>query len=193
MPPRQAVFFDRDGVLNQAVVADGRPSPPADAESLVVTPGARGLLWELKELCFLLICVTNQPDIARGTRTAADVEAMNRKVSFALALDDLYCCPHDGPDNCQCRKPKPGMILAAADKWGVDLPASWTVGDRAGDIAAGRAAGTRTIFLDFGYREPGPDPPADHTCRNLAEAVRIIKEASASDETLKRFEGEVVR
>jgi D-glycero-D-manno-heptose 1,7-bisphosphate phosphatase len=191
--PRRAVFFDRDGVLNQAVVVDGRPRPPADAGSLVLTPGAASLLSDLKEMGFFLICVTNQPDVARGARTLDNVQAMNDKVKFELALDDLFVCLHDGPDNCACRKPKPGLLLAAADKWNLDLPGSWLVGDRAGDVGAGRAAGCRTVFLDLGYAEPGPEPPADFACRSLPEAVGVIKSEGFFHDGGQRFKGEIVR
>ena len=190
---RKAVFFDRDGVLNQAVVVDGRPRPPADAQSLAVTVGAVGLLLSLKELGFTLICVTNEPDVARGTRTEENVRSMNDKVRFELALDDLFVCPHHDSDGCDCRKPKPGMLLRAADKWSIDLPFSWMGGDRAGDVGAGRAAGCRTVFIDYGYAEPKPAPPADFACRSLVEAVNIIKEVSLRYEIPSRFKGEIVR
>jgi D-glycero-D-manno-heptose 1,7-bisphosphate phosphatase len=193
MKPRRAVFFDRDGVLNQAVVKDGKPYPPLDAQSLVLTAGAAGLMMELKELGFFLICVTNQPDVARGVRSLSEVEAMNEKVRFSLMLDDLFCCPHDDSDSCQCRKPKPGLLLQAAEKWALDLPNGWMVGDRAGDVKAGQAAGCQTIFLDMDYLEPKPAPPANHTCRSLSEAVHIIKGVTIHNESRKRFEAQVVR
>ncbi|MDR2443868.1 MAG: HAD-IIIA family hydrolase [Deltaproteobacteria bacterium] len=190
---RKAIFFDRDGVLNQAVVVDGRPRPPADAQSMVITVGALGLLLSLKELGFTLICVTNQPDVARGSRTEENVKSMNEKVRFELSLDDLYVCLHDNEDNCDCRKPKPGMLLSAANKWSLDLPSCWMVGDRASDVEAGRAAGCRTIFIDHNYAEPKPDPPADYVCLNLVEAVSLIKEVSLRYENPSRFKGEIVR
>jgi D-glycero-D-manno-heptose 1,7-bisphosphate phosphatase len=193
MIPAKAVFLDRDGVLNQAVVVDGRPRPPADAQSLAIAVGAKSLLLGLKELGFVLICVTNQPDVARGTRTMENVQAMNDKVRFELPLDDLLFCPHDAADQCGCRKPKPGLLVAAADKWGIDLPSSWMVGDRAGDVGAGRAAGCRTVFIDLGYDEPKPSPTADFVCRSLAEAGNIIREVSACHESNIRFKGEIVR
>ncbi|MDR1520298.1 MAG: HAD family hydrolase [Planctomycetota bacterium] len=177
MSPRPAVFLDRDGVLNLVALKAGKPHPPADAASLTPTPGAPALLARLKKMGFVLICVTNQPDFARGARTLANIEAMNRKVRESLPLDDLLTCLHDGPDNCACRKPKPGLLLEAAGKWGVDLSASWMVGDRASDVAAGRAAGCRTIFLAFGYAERPPEPAADFTCGDLAAAVDIIESA----------------
>jgi len=171
---KTAVFLDRDGVLNQAVVRDGRPYPPAGPESLVITAGADEALGELRRLGFMLVCVTNQPDIARGARSMTEVEAMNRKVREELKLDGLLMCPHDNPDRCSCRKPQPGLLLEAGRKWDLDLAASWMIGDRAGDVAAGRAAGCRTIFIDLDYADPKPEPAADHVCRSLSEAVRII-------------------
>lgn len=178
---RRAIFLDRDGVLNLAVVDNGIPYPPADVGALQITPGANEALWRLKRLGFLLICVTNQPDIARGTRTWENVREMNEAVRTALPLDDLFCCPHDNADNCACRKPKPGMLLNAAKKWGIELAKSWMIGDRAGDMAAGRAAGCRTIFLDAGYAESNPASAADITCANLTQVVETIIHDTTAD------------
>ncbi|MDR1657767.1 MAG: HAD-IIIA family hydrolase [Deltaproteobacteria bacterium] len=193
MMAKRAVFFDRDGVLNLAEVKDGRPYPPKDAASVVITPGAPALLTELRELDFLLIAVTNQPDVARKTKTEAEVTAINDRIRFELALNDLFVCLHDNPDNCQCRKPKPGMLLAAAAKWKLDLPSCWMVGDRAGDIGAGRSAGCRTIFIDYDYAEPKPAPPADYTCPSLNQAVAIINEVTVHHESFSRFKGQIIR
>jgi len=170
---RKAVFFDRDGVLNQAVLINGRPHPPADADCLFIADGAGACLARLKEAGYLCICVTNQPDFARGTRTRENISAMNAKVLAALPLDDLFVCLHDGPDNCSCRKPKPGLLLEAARKWDVDLAASWMAGDRAGDMEAGRAAGCRTIFLDCGYDRPETAIP-DFVCRAISQVAEIV-------------------
>lgn len=137
-------------------------------------PEAAGSLKRLKAAGFVLLCVTNQPDVARGTRSPDNVRAMNARALAELPLDGLYACLHDGPDGCLCRKPKPGMLLEGARDWNVDLSRSFMVGDRAGDIGAGRAAGCRTVFIDRGYDEPRPAPAADYTCRGLAEAVEAI-------------------
>jgi transaldolase len=174
MKLRPAVFLDRDGVLNMTEVRDGKPFPPADAESLIIIPEAAEALGALKVCGFVLVCVTNQPDVARGTRSLANVEAMNRKVRDLLPLDDLWVCLHDNNDHCPCRKPKPGMLLAAAEKWSIDLAQSWMIGDRAGDVAAGQAAGCRTVFLDRGYDEARPIPAADYTCQELGPAAAHI-------------------
>jgi transaldolase len=172
------VFFDRDGVLNRAEVVDGKPYPPENAESMRFFPEAGGLLAGLKSRGFVLLCVTNQPDVARGTRTLENVRSMNDRALRELPLDGLYVCLHDGPDGCGCRKPKPGLLLKGASEWGIDLGRSYMVGDRAGDIGAGRAAGCCTVFIDCGYSEPRPAPPADYTATDLREAVAWI----ASDE-----------
>ena len=176
-----AVFLDRDGVLNMAVVRDGKPYPPADAASLILAKGANQALTALRSVGFRLICVTNQPDLARGSRTVENVAAMNQKVMDLLPLDDLLCCPHDNQDRCSCRKPKPGMLLKAAAKWSLDLDRSWMIGDRASDVGAGRTAGCRTIFIDHGYAEGGPEPPADFNCPSLSEAVEVVLKHSPAN------------
>lgn len=173
-PLRAAVFFDRDGVLNQAEVRDGQPYPPRDAAAMLICPEAAAAIQALKAAGYLCLCVTNQPDVARGLRTLANVRAMNERVRRELALDDLSVCLHDDHDHCACRKPKPGLLLEAAAKWGLDLGRCWMIGDRAGDVEAGRAAGCRTIFLNRDYREAPPAPPADHSRRTLSEAVAVI-------------------
>lgn len=147
MNKRRAVFLDRDGVLNEAVYVDDKSYPPADAEALEIVSGAVEAVARLHDAGYLCICVTNQPDVARGTRTRENVEAMNNKVREALGLDDLFVCLHDNGDGCACRKPKPGMLLAAAEKWGIDLLKSWMVGDRMTDVEAGKAAGCRPILI----------------------------------------------
>jgi D-glycero-D-manno-heptose 1,7-bisphosphate phosphatase len=174
MNKRRGVFFDRDGVLNKALVVNSLPFGPEKAEDLEITDGALELLTQLKNQGFVLICVTNQPDVSRGTRTLDNVLSMNEKVKKLLPLDELYVCLHDNNDNCDCRKPKPGMLLRGAKKFNLDLNKSFIVGDRAGDIEAGRRAGTSTIFIDYEYAEKKPDPPADYSCKTLKEAVGYI-------------------
>ncbi len=170
---RAAVFLDRDGVLNAAEVRDGRPHPPADAAAVAVLPGAAAACRELAAAGLALIVITNQPDIARGTTSTAQVKAINDRLRAELPLDDVVVCPHDDADGCECRKPQPGMILAAARRWEIDLSRSVTVGDRWRDVAAGRAAGTRTVYLDRGYDEPSAEGQ-DLTVNQLQESVPWI-------------------
>jgi len=152
-PARPAVFLDRDGVLNEAIVRHGKPYPPRDLSELVLRHGARAALEELKREGFLLIVVTNQPDVARGRANRADVDKINAQLAAILPLDAIEVCEHDDKEQCDCRKPKPGMILRARKKLGVDLARSFMVGDRWRDIEAGRRAGCRTILIGDGYGE----------------------------------------
>ncbi len=171
---RRAVFLDRDGVLNRSVIREGKPYPPASPEELEILPGVAQALAELKQTGFLLICVTNQPDVARGTQRRETVEAMNATLRSALPLDEIVVCYDDG--DSPRRKPNPGMLLEAADRHGIDLPNSFMVGDRWKDIEAGARAGCRTVFIDCGYAETYKAGPPDRTVRSLAEAVPWIVE-----------------
>ena len=171
---RRAVFLDRDGVLNETALRHGRPVPPPDLASLTIAAGAPAALRTLREAGFFLVCVTNQPDIARGTQSLAVVEAINAALRAALPLDDFRLCPHDNADGCACRKPKPGMLLDSAAAHDIDLTQSVMVGDRWSDIDAGRRAGCRTVLIGTGYGEPPGDAVPDATVASIADAVAWI-------------------
>jgi D-glycero-D-manno-heptose 1,7-bisphosphate phosphatase len=170
----KAVFLDRDGVLNEAVLRDGKPFAPATLEELHIYPEATGALPKLKNAGYLLVVVTNQPDVSRGTQTCAIIEAMDARVGAALPIDEFRVCYHDDRDHCHCRKPKPGLVLDAAAAHSIDLAQSFLIGDRWRDIDCGTAAGVRTIWIDRGYKERGPSKPADFRCASLTEAVDWI-------------------
>jgi transaldolase len=172
--PRRAVFLDRDGVLNEAIRRNGRPHPPADLGELRIPAAVPPAIARLREAGFLAIAVTNQPDVARGTQTRDRVEAINRAIRAEVMLDDVRVCYHDDEAVCDCRKPGPGLIIAAARQYGVDLAASFMVGDRWRDVEAGRRAGCGTVFIDYDYEERRPMPPADVNVRSLTEAVEWI-------------------
>ncbi|MCJ7435787.1 MAG: HAD-IIIA family hydrolase, partial [Anaerolineales bacterium] len=125
-----AAFLDRDGVINRAVVRDGKPYPPARLEDVEILPGAITSLQRLADSGYILIGITNQPDVARDTQSREVVESINAMIQSRLPLREIFVCYHDNIDNCDCRKPKPGLILRAAEKYGVDLSQSWMVGDR---------------------------------------------------------------
>jgi D-glycero-D-manno-heptose 1,7-bisphosphate phosphatase len=173
---QSAVFLDRDGVLNEAIVRNGNPYPPRDLSELIITPGARAALDELKREGFLLIAVTNQPDVARGKANRADVDKINARLAAILPLDGIEVCEHDDKDQCECRKPKPGMILHARQKLGVDLAGSFMVGDRWRDIEAGRRAGCRTILIGDGYGESFPSAPTINLASLLEAASWIVQQ-----------------
>ncbi len=167
-----AVFLDRDGVLNRAVVRNGKPYPPASLEELEILPGVPEALGLLRQAGYRLLVVTNQPDVARGTQRREVVERMHHYLAEHLPLDGFYVCYEDG-DACPERKPNPGLLWRAAQEHQLDLTLSFMVGDRWRDVEAGRRAGCRTIFLDYGYREKQPEAPEFRTT-DLSAATRWI-------------------
>lgn len=171
---KRAVFLDRDGVLNRAIVRDGKPFAPASPAEFEILPDAAACLAELKRLGFLLLVVTNQPEVARGTLAPAALEEMHAALRAQLPLDDILCCFHDDAAACECRKPRPGLLIEAARRYGIDFARSFLIGDRWRDIEAGAAAGCRTVWIDYGYSERAPGVEADARVRSLAEAVAWI-------------------
>jgi D-glycero-D-manno-heptose 1,7-bisphosphate phosphatase len=169
----KAIFLDRDGVINASVVIDGKPHPPENLKQLQILPGVKGAVDLFKQNGFLCIIITNQPDVARGKLSLSTVEEMNDYLVTVLDLDDCFCCYHDDKDCCLCRKPKPGSILNAAQKYNINLNESYMVGDRWRDIEAGQNAGCRTIFIDYHYDEKYPLNPT-HTVQTLFEAANLI-------------------
>ena len=172
-PARRAVFLDRDGVLNRAIVRGGRPHPPSTPAELSILPGVPAPLARLKAAGFWLVVVTNQPDVPRGTQTRAGVEALHDVLRAQLPLDDFRVCYHDDPVGCECRKPAPGLLMAAARAARLDLGASFMVGDRWRDVAAGQRAGCQSIFIDYGYAEQQPHAPY-RRAHSLHEAADLI-------------------
>ena len=171
---RPGVFLDRDGVVNEAHIVDGRPFPPRTFAELRLLPGVVDACRRLDELGYALVLVTNQPDIARGTQSIAEVDRMHDYLRKRLPLTDVVVCAHDDADDCACRKPRPGMLIDAAERLGLDLPRSFCVGDRWRDVEAAKAAGVRAIHVQRHYRER-PVIGADATVDSLAEAVRYIE------------------
>jgi len=167
------VFLDRDGVINRAAVRNGRPHPPASPEELEILPKVREAVSSLRARGYSVIVVTNQPDVARGTASRESVDAIHRRLRQELAFDAILTCYHDNADDCDCRKPKPGLLLRAAELLGIDLSASFMVGDRWRDVEAGKRAGCRTFFVDYGYDEDRP-ADADFRVGSLSEAAGII-------------------
>jgi len=172
---RRAVFLDRDGVLNRAVVRDGRPYPPSSVSECEILPGVRDAMVALRRRGFILVVVTNQPDVRRGKTSKAEVEAIHEFLQRTLPIDEVRACYHDDADACDCRKPQPGALFAAARDLEIDLSASYMVGDRWRDTEAGRRAGAKTIFIDYGYDEKQPDA-VDYRVCSLSEAAEIILE-----------------
>jgi D-glycero-D-manno-heptose 1,7-bisphosphate phosphatase len=170
---RRAVFLDRDGVINKAKVIDGKPYPPDNLAAMEILPGVPHALKILSDAGFLLIVITNQPDVARGKVSKDTVLEINNRLASSLPLDEFRTCFHDSDDACECRKPSPGAILTAAHIHNIDLKKSYMVGDRWRDIEAGQRAGCRTFFIDYEYNEKQPSS-VDFRVHSLAEAAEMI-------------------
>ena len=170
----RAVFLDRDGVLNRAVVVQGKPFPPSSLEELEILPGVPEAVRAIKAAGFRAIVVTNQPDVATGKQLRSVVDAMHARLREFLDLDDIFACYHTDADRCACRKPLPGMLLEAAGRWQIDMAASFMVGDRWRDVEAGQAAGCRTFWVrGEEYLEKEPSNP-DWVVSTLKEASVLI-------------------
>ena len=170
---RPAAFLDRDGVLNEGVPDpdSGALESPLRVEDVRLLPGVAAALRMLAAAGFALVCVSNQPAAAKGRATVDELLAVHERVAELLAregarLDGSYLCFHH-PDGvvpalsgpCSCRKPAPGMLLEAADALGLELGASWFLGDTDTDVFAGEAAGCRTVLLEYpgsAHKRPGP-------------------------------------
>jgi D-glycero-D-manno-heptose 1,7-bisphosphate phosphatase len=174
---RRAVFLDRDGVINRAVVRNGHPYPPASIEDFELYADVAVGCARLKAANFLLVVITNQPDVSRGKQRRETVEAMNLKMQSALpSLDRIEICYHAGErygEPCDCRKPRPGLILRAAAELKIDLGASYVIGDRWRDVDCARAAGCRAILIQRGYEESLRQAP-DFTVTTFSDAVNTV-------------------
>jgi D-glycero-D-manno-heptose 1,7-bisphosphate phosphatase len=170
---RRAVFLDRDGVINRSLLRNGKPVAPRSLEEFEILPGVPEAIRRLAEAGFLIFVATNQPDIGNGLVDPEIVERMHRQLLDQFPITKIYCCPHRQDAGCACRKPRPGMLLAAAREFGVNLAASFMVGDRYSDVQAAEAAGCTPVFIDYKYVET-PDFPVKLACENLLQAGDAI-------------------
>ena len=171
---RKAIFLDRDGVINKVIIKNGLPHSPPSFVQLQILSGVKESILMLHKLNFICIVVTNQPDVSRGKIEKVAVIKMNKYLKDEIKLDDIFVCYHDDHDNCNCRKPKPGLLLEASKKWNIDLKRSYMIGDRWKDIEAGESVGCKTIFIDCNYKETKPRNP-NFTSDSLLNSVHIIE------------------
>jgi D-glycero-D-manno-heptose 1,7-bisphosphate phosphatase len=181
---QRAVFLDRDGVINRAYIRHGKPFPARSIGDFEILPNVPEACERLKAVGFVLIIVTNQPDVGRGSLARETVESIHTHMCKALPIDRVEVSYSAGDEKVpdECRKPRPGMLLRAAQELDIDLRQSWMVGDRWSDVACGQAAGCRTVFIDYAYDEPLPVSP-DFRARDLLEAVETICIHSRKDES----------
>lgn len=170
---KRAVFLDRDGVLNKVKLINGRPHPPSEVREVEILEGVKEAIALLKTENFILVVITNQPDVARGQTTQLRVDKINSFIGNSLGIENFYTCSHDDHDDCDCRKPAPGLIFRAASELDLDISKSYFVGDRWRDIAASQAAGCRAFFIDYSYTEQQPQMPFTRVS-SLFEAVQFI-------------------
>ncbi|MEQ8278432.1 MAG: HAD family hydrolase [Deltaproteobacteria bacterium] len=175
----RAVFLDRDGVINRVVERDGRMVSPRTLEDFEIFDFAADAAEVIRTAGFRIYVVTNQPDIARGLMTQATLDVMLEQVRAAIAPDDVVVCPHDDAHQCDCRKPKPGMLTALASKHDVDLSRSFFVGDSWKDIDAGAAAGVPTVLI---RREDNRKTRGDYEAEDLLAAAHLIASLARREE-----------
>lgn len=171
----RAVFLDRDGVINRALVKDGKPYPPTRLEEVELLPGVPEACARLKEAGLVLVIATNQPDVGRGTLPRAAVESIHTWLCRQLPIDRVEVSYDTGQEQppSEFRKPRPGMLQRAARELGLDLASSYMVGDRWRDIDCGHAAGCITFLVDYGYAEALRTQP-DYRVKSLFEAADQI-------------------
>jgi D-glycero-D-manno-heptose 1,7-bisphosphate phosphatase len=182
---RPAAFVDRDGVINEPVWDERTRSyeSPYRPEDVALVPGAAAGLVLLQAAGLKLVVVSNQPAVAKGQVTLADLDAVHERVADALRsegveLDGAYYCHHhpDFTGPCDCRKPAPGLLLQAAAELGLELDASWMIGDADSDVTAAHAAGARAVLVAHprtAHRRSGTVAP-EHTAPDLARAATLI-------------------
>ncbi len=171
---RRAVFLDRDGVIAIPEFRDGRSFAARTVADFRIYPEAPASLHKLKRAGFVLAVVTNQPEVGHGLIRRCDVDEMHAIMARELPVDLIKACFHRQDDACECRKPKPGMLLEAAKELGIDLAQSFMAGDRSSDVEAGRAAGCTTVFIDLGYEADLAPQHPDYVAGSIAHATEII-------------------
>lgn len=169
----RAIFLDRDGVLVIPEFRDGRSFAPRKLADFRIYPGAAESARQLKDAGYRLVVVTNQPDVGNGLVDRSVVEKMHQKLCASIPVDAIEVCYHTNADNCDCRKPKPGMLLRAAERLGLDCRRSVMVGDRWSDVEAAKAVGCRSVFIDLNYRDRRPEQP-DFVVSSFNQAADLI-------------------
>jgi len=169
----RAVFLDRDGVLNRAIVREGKPYAPKNTEEIEMLPDVPKAILSLRAAGYMTIVVTNQPDVGRGDIQQSTAEDINARIKLESGVDEIRVCYHSGDQDCICRKPKPGMLLHAAEEHNLSLAESFMIGDRWRDIDAGKAAGCKTVWIRSNYSERLPYN-ADAIVESMAEAASAI-------------------
>ena len=156
MEKNKAFFFDRDGILNKSILKKNKTYSPRNLKELILNFELVEFIKKLKKKNFKIIVITNQPDIKSGKLNKYTLRIINLIIKKKFCIDDFFICIHGKNENCNCRKPKPGLIIKASKKWNINLKESFFVGDRWKDMQAGEIVGCNTIFIDYDYNESKP-------------------------------------
>jgi D-glycero-D-manno-heptose 1,7-bisphosphate phosphatase len=156
---RRAVFLDRDGVINRGIIVGGKTYAPKEISAFEFLPGVSEACEALVSSGFLIVVITNQPDVGRGFQSRDTVEKMHKLIYETLPVHKIFSCFHAQDEGCGCRKPQPGHFYQAADDFGIDLRESYMVGDRASDMLASYRCGCTGYFIDYDLAEPKPEVP----------------------------------
>lgn len=173
MSTHKAFFFDRDGVINKSFVRNGKPYPPGNIEEFEFNQGIFEVMRKIKEKGHKIFVVTNQPDVKTGVTSRETVEAFHSHIKKHLPVEEVFTCFHTDEDECDCRKPRPGMIKEAIKRFDINEGESFLIGDRWRDIEAGKRAHLKTVFIDYGYLEKRPDGP-DFQVKNIIEFNELL-------------------
>ena len=172
----KAIFLDRDGVINKSIIVEGKPFAPVSLDEFEIIPGVSRELKRLKVAGFLTVLVTNQPDLSTGKQTLESLNHIHKFLLNECTLDGIKVCSHTNEHFCDCRKPRPGMLIEASKELDIDLSESYMIGDRWSDIEAGQRAGCKnTFFIDYGYKEKKPTGEFI-LVESLSDCVQIILE-----------------
>lgn len=177
---KKAIFLDRDGVLVKAPMVNNKPTSIKELRKIITFKGLRKILKALKKK-YILIMITNQPDVSRNKTKKKDVKKINEYLKSFFYLRDVYVCYHDNKDKCDCRKPKPGMMLKAKKKWNIDLKKSFLIGDRYKDIMAGKKVGCKNFFINYNYNEKMPNKSYCTYTKSSYSALKIIWNISKNE------------
>lgn len=169
----KAVFLDRDGVINKVIIKNGKHFSPKNFEEFEFVENIQQAVKRLKDQGYLILVATNQPDIARKKLDPTELEKMTQAIRNNLDVDEIFICLHDDDDQCDCRKPKPGMIFNGAKKFDVDLEKSFFIGDTRKDMQAAKAANCKSILIDAIYNQ---DVDCFKRVKNIIQAVDFILE-----------------
>lgn len=183
---KKALFIDRDGVINKSIIRNGKPYAPINFLEFEMLDGVEEAFYLLKKSEYMSIIVTNQPDIASGKQTLLSLNKLHNYLQEKYSIDLIRVCPHKEEDGCDCRKPKPGMIISASKKLNININFSYMIGDRWTDILCGQRAGCKeNFYIDNNYSEKKPDKPFTHVPSLLHCVRKILAINDDVDQTLK--------